>query len=401
MSKTVIVIGAKGRFGRHAVNEFHEKGWNVVAFARNWDKKLFPSNVHIVEGDAFDQNSLITACSDADVIVNALNPAYENWTVELPKLTESVIAAAISSGATVMIPGNIYNYGIGGGINATLNLYRCDPTGKLAQQNSHTLSGLPLIHDFCLAGEYLVFLVAPVRANIPAVAMGLKSYSEALEWQPDLGTEILIFERDTLSLVSRGKTDPWFQWHFANGYVNQDGNIVTEFVRYEDFATNQYLQEVATGLTSTTAPGTLWSLVINPQTAQVVNNQQIVDNCVEFPLVSSDKVGQEWRYTYFNVHRSGVVHGAELFNAIARYDRQTGKMAIADLGENFYPSEPILVPGKDNSPQGWLLTVVYDGNTDSSEVRIYQSDALEAGSICRLALPSVIPPSFHGTWKAG
>lgn len=84
---------------------------------------------------------------------------------------------------------------------------------------------------------------------------------------------------------------------------------------------------------------------------------------------------------------------------IARFDRETGKVAIADLGENSYPSEPILVPSKDNPEHDWLLTVVYDGDTDSSEVRIYQSDRLTDAPICRLALPSVIPPGFHGTWK--
>ncbi|MEL6496892.1 MAG: carotenoid oxygenase family protein, partial [Cyanobacteria bacterium J06623_7] len=163
----------------------------------------------------------------------------------------------------------------------------------------------PLIHDFCFAGDYLVFLVAPVRANIAPIALGQKSYSEALEWKPELGTEILLFERDSLALVSRGKTDPWFQWHFANGYADRDGNIVTEFVRYADFSTNQYLQEVATGATVTKAPGTLWSLTINPQTAQVISNQQLLDASSEFPLVFPDQVGQEWRYTYLNVHRPG------------------------------------------------------------------------------------------------
>ena len=74
-------------------------------------------------------------------------------------------------------------------------------------------------------------------------------------------------------------------------------------------------------------------------------------------------------------------------------------IAIADLGDNIYPAEPILVPSQDNSETGWLLTVVYDGNTDTSEVRIYQSDRLTEPPICRLALPSVIPHSFHGTWK--
>ena len=297
------------------------------------------------------------------------------------------------------VTGNIFNYGIGVGAKTLLNLYRCDATGKLEQQNSYELSGLSLIHDFCFAGQYLVFLVSPVRVNIPSVALGQKSYSDALEWKPELGTEILIFDRDSLSLISSGKTDPWFQWHFANGYVNEEGNIVAEFTRYKDLATNRYLKEVASGYTKTQAPGTLWSLTIDPQTAKVISNRQILTVCNEFPLVSPAKVGQNWRYTYLNVHRDGVIHGEELFNAIARYDRTTGEMEIADLGDNYYPSEPILVPSQENPEQGYVLTVVYDGNCDRSEIRIYQSDRLSESAICRLALPSVIPPGFHGTWK--
>jgi len=297
------------------------------------------------------------------------------------------------------VTGNIFNYGVGAGANAVLNIYRCDRTGKLVQQSKHTLSGLPLIHDFCFAGKYLIFLVSPVRVSLLPVVSTQKSYSESLEWQPELKTEILIFDRDSLSLVSKGKTDPWFQWHFANGYVNEDGNIVTEFTRYEDFATNQYLKEVASGYTETEAPGTLWSLTIDPQTAEVISNKQILSACNEFPLVSPAKVGQEWRYTYLNIHREGVTHGKELFNAIARHDRETGEVITADMGDNFYPSEPILAPSKDNPEQGWILTVVFDGNCDRSEVRIYASDRLAEAPVCRLALPSIIPPGFHGTWK--
>lgn len=294
--------------------------------------------------------------------------------------------------------GKIFNYGVEGGVNGTLNLYRCDRTGKIEQQNSHGLSGLPLIHDFCLAGEYLVFLVSPVRVNIPSVALGQKSYSDSLEWKPKLGTEVLIFARDNLSLVSRSQTDPWFQWHFANGYVNDEGKIVTEFTRYENFDTNQYLKEVASGQSQTATKGTLWSLTIEPQTAKVISNKQISDAVGDFPVVAPSKVGQDWRYTYLNVHRYGDKPGPELFKAIACFDRQTSNMAIADLGANCYPSEPILVPCQDNPEQGWLLTVVYDGNTNQSEVRIYQSDRLFESPVCRLALPSVIPPGFHGTW---
>ena len=297
------------------------------------------------------------------------------------------------------VTGEIFNYGVSPGKSTILNLYRYDRSCELQQHNSHTLSGLPLIHDFCLAGQYLVFLVSPVRVSLAPIALGQKSYSDAMEWKPELGTEILIFDRNDLSLVSRGTTDSWFQWHFANGYVDENNNIVTEFTRYEDFDTNQYLKEVASGYTETSAPGTMWSLVIDPQSAEVISNERISSACSEFPLVSPDKVGQPWRYTYLNVHRPGVSHGEELFNAIAVFDRETKNTAIADLGANCYPSEPILVPSQDNSEVGWLLTVVYNGDTDKSEVRIYQSDLLSEPPVCRLALPSVIPPGFHGTWK--
>ena len=298
------------------------------------------------------------------------------------------------------VTGEIFNYGVTPGASTTLNLYRCAASGKVERQNSHSLSGLPLIHDFCLAGQYLIFLVSPVRVNLAPILIGQKSYSEAMKWKPELGTEILIFDRQSLELVSHSETDSWFQWHFANGCINADGNIVTEFIRYDNFDTNQYLKEVASGSTQTPAKGTLWRLTLNPQTAKVVNNRQLSDTAAEFPVVAPAKVGQPWRYSYLNVHRYGVTVGEEMFNAIACFDRETNNLAIADMGNNYYPSEPILVPSQENSERGWLLTVVYDGNADRSEVRIYQSDRLFDSPLCRLALPSVIPPGFHGTWKS-
>lgn len=61
-----------------------------------------------------------------------------------------------------------------------------------------------MVHDFTLAGQYLVFFIALVRLNLLPVLLGLSSYSDALEWQPNLGTEILVFDRERLSVVDRG-----------------------------------------------------------------------------------------------------------------------------------------------------------------------------------------------------
>lgn len=103
----VIVLGAKGRFGRAAATAFEEAGWTVTRAGRGL---AGPGRVDV---DATDPVLLSQACRGMDVIVNAVNPPYPEWGQTVPKLTEAVIAAARTSGATVMIPGNVYNYGQG------------------------------------------------------------------------------------------------------------------------------------------------------------------------------------------------------------------------------------------------------------------------------------------------
>jgi carotenoid cleavage dioxygenase-like enzyme len=298
-----------------------------------------------------------------------------------------------------MYTGEIFNFGVSPGLNATLNVYKSDSTGKIIQTATHQLQGVPLIHDFVLAGQYLVFFVSPVRLNLWPVLVGISNYSDSLEWHPELGTQIIVLDRESLSLVSRGETEPWFQWHFANGYVDPSGAVIVDIARYEDFRTNQYLQEVVTGETQTIANSTFSQVQLNPQTGKVIKIEQLSNRHCEFPSVPGQNVGQFSRYTYMSGFQPGTDVGKEILNNIARFDHQTGTLTEANIGENCYPSEPIYVQDPQNSGQGWILTVVYDGNTICSEVWVFASDLLHEEPVCKLGLPSVIPPSFHGTWK--
>ena len=92
MAGTALILGASGRFGRNAAEAFRNAGWRVTAFDRATD-------------------SLPEAALGADLIVNGWNPTYDRWAAELPGLTAKVIAAAKASGATVLVPGNVYVFG--------------------------------------------------------------------------------------------------------------------------------------------------------------------------------------------------------------------------------------------------------------------------------------------------
>ena len=295
--------------------------------------------------------------------------------------------------------GEIFNFGVTPALNAILNIYKSDSTGKIIKTATHQLKGVPIIHDFVLAGQYLIFFISPVRLNLWPVLLGISNYSDSLEWLPQLGTQIIVFDRESLSLVSQGETESWFQWHFANGYVDATGAVIVDIARYEDFQTNQYLREVATGETHTIAKSTFSQVQLNPLTGKVIKIEQLSDKHCEFPSVPQQNVGKFSRYTYMSGFQPGTDIAKEIINTIACFDHQTGNLIAANIGENRYPSEPIYVQDSQKSEQGWLLTVVYDGNTHSSEVWVFASDALNQEPVCKLGLPSVIPHSFHGTWK--
>ncbi|MDZ8027087.1 MAG: carotenoid oxygenase family protein [Nostoc sp. DedQUE11] len=296
--------------------------------------------------------------------------------------------------------GEIYNFGISLGSSVQLNLYKSDASGKIIQKSAFKLDRYSIIHDFVLTQRYLVFFMPPIRMKMLPFLLGLTTFSDSLSWEPQLATQVLIFDRENLSLVSRGETDPWFNWHFGNGYENQDSSVILDVVRYADFQqSNEYLREFATGETHTVPRGTLWQVHLNPQTAKVTATDEVINRACEFPVVPRLQVEQPWRYTYVALLPQRMNPGQEWFSAIARFDYKTETLTEVDLGENLYTSEPIYAQDSQNPEQGWVLIVVYDGNSDKSEVWIFDSDRLDAEPVCKLGLPSVIPHSFHGTWN--
>lgn len=93
--QTVLVLGASGRVGGHAVRAFAAAGWVVRRFDRARD-------------------SLPEAAQGADVIVvGAHPPTYDLWQDQLIPIHADAIAAAEETGATLIVPGNLYSFGPG------------------------------------------------------------------------------------------------------------------------------------------------------------------------------------------------------------------------------------------------------------------------------------------------
>lgn len=119
--KTITILGAAGRVGEVCARRFVEAGWKVRGVARGDKLQTLAEGVEPVSADAMDRDSLVAACQGSDVILHALNPTYDKWKTTVMPLGRNVLAAAQASGATVMIPGNVYNFGKSIGLNVNEN----------------------------------------------------------------------------------------------------------------------------------------------------------------------------------------------------------------------------------------------------------------------------------------
>jgi nucleoside-diphosphate-sugar epimerase len=93
MQDTALVLGASGGFGGQVALALQAAGWRVNRYTRGTD--------------------MGAAARGARLIVNGLNPpGYHDWDRLIPEITASVIAAGRASGATLLVPGNVYPYGM-------------------------------------------------------------------------------------------------------------------------------------------------------------------------------------------------------------------------------------------------------------------------------------------------
>ena len=111
MSSRILVLGAAGRLGHAAAEAFRDAGWSVVSQVRPGFAKHAPRRTQVVEVDALDHAAVGKAAHGADVILHALNPRFTQWRQHALPLAYSAVTAAETSGATLMFPGNLYNYG--------------------------------------------------------------------------------------------------------------------------------------------------------------------------------------------------------------------------------------------------------------------------------------------------
>ncbi|WP_283194199.1 SDR family NAD(P)-dependent oxidoreductase [Rhizobium sp. AN80A] len=108
-----LVLGATGGIGGAVARKLSARGWHVRALNRNAEKaRAAEPCLNWVQGDAMRAADVMAAAKGASLIVHAVNPpGYRDWEKLVLPMLDNTIASAKAVGATVVLPGTVYNFG--------------------------------------------------------------------------------------------------------------------------------------------------------------------------------------------------------------------------------------------------------------------------------------------------
>jgi len=117
MQSTVLILGARGRFGLAAARAFADAGWQVKGLIRPGARARegFAAHDRItwLTADLHDTAGVVRAAQGATLVVHALNPVYTHkaWRAQALSMTDAALGITRALGATLMFMGNVYNFG--------------------------------------------------------------------------------------------------------------------------------------------------------------------------------------------------------------------------------------------------------------------------------------------------
>jgi carotenoid cleavage dioxygenase-like enzyme len=262
-------------------------------------------------------------------------------------------------------------------------IYRAvDRSGVVVRERPIDAGASFMIHDFAVTATYVIFVLAPAIFDLAAAKKG----GPLLSWQPQRGTRVAVIRRDGEGETKWMDTDAFFLFHFMNAYESGD-KIIVDYVQHEAFGRGPK------GL-----PASLWRLTLDMKEGRAARTQ-IDDRPAEFPRVDPRRVGLAHRYGWLPVAGTGE-RAPGTYNAIARYDLETGNVAVHDFGPGREVDEPVIIPrpGSQDDGDGWLMTYLYDRRSDSSVCVILDPKDIARAPIAEIVMPRRIPHGLHGNW---
>ncbi len=263
---------------------------------------------------------------------------------------------------------------------------RVGKDGRVNRTVDIPLPGMSMVHDMSITDRYVVVYDQPVLVDFDLAFSGR---SFPFRWSDDYGNRVGLMPRDgTAADIVWVDVPVGYVFHPLNSYDTPDGKVVLDVCFYDVMMRHDMNGPFGDSLPKLVR----WE--IDPTTKRV-GVTTIDDTPNEFPRHRVALTGKSYRFGYCAQPDPDSMHWPTL-----KHDLRTGKREMFDHGPGRAAGEPVFVarPGGTDEDDGWLVTFVHDGNTDSAEFAVLDARDFGRGYVAQVKLPQRVPFGFHGNW---
>lgn len=284
--------------------------------------------------------------------------------------------------------GRVWNLGVGR--KAALVWTLC-PDGSLEKTAMIPLPRASYIHDFTATARHLVIVLQPWiqdKAVMPFV--------DSMSWRPELGTQVLVVDKDDLSKKRLFELPPFFVFHLGDAWEEADGTIRFDACVERDasFATTGARELVALR----TPRIALTALAMITLGGDGKGRLETTPLQAEFPKADDRFAGSGRSRTIVNTVGGGP--NKPFLQGVAVSDWRTGKADVFDFGADHCAEEHLFVPrpGSSREMDGWLVGTTLNLKAQATELHVFEASRVSAGPVCSWRADLPLPVGFHGCW---
>ena len=287
--------------------------------------------------------------------------------------------------------GTLWNFGSApyAGDNGMLYIYRIQPKTGLEAVKAIELPLAAYLHSFAMTERYLVFYLGPNR-YVP----GGTTFVDSFEWSPELGSRVLLIDKNDLGRQRWFDAPPGFTFHTANAFERGD-EVVVRLCLYPDATV---MQEGMFGLMQGPSPANypdyprarLATLRLDLRRGRATVEDS--DTLLEFPVTDPGQRHED--ATVFGAGHAGSSSPA-YSNAVVRIDGE--RVTRYAFPTHHIVEEPLFVPRENGRRRGgWLLGTFLDVDAAQTGVYVFDADTLDSGPIAMGRMHRSLPLGFHG-----
>jgi len=266
-----------------------------------------------------------------------------------------------------------------------LTYHLLDAKGRLVRSLEIPVKGATMVHDFAITERHVIFMDLPVVFDLE---IALADTGFPYHWSDDYGARLGVMPRDGgVADLRWYEIEPCYVFHPWNAFEDAEGRIVLDVARYPELwreTANKFDTAVAHRFT------------LDPKSGRV-REQQLDERAIEFPRVDDRRGGTRHRYGYAVAAVGGADEG---FRGLLKYDLEKGGSVEHDFGPGRATGEGVFVPAGRGEDEGYVLSFVYDAETNGSVLAILDAHDFAKPPLATVALPQRVPFGFHGNWVA-